>query len=252
MDYLDNFTDSLEVAAPGPYDRAAIDYLYGASSELPTAHPFCTDGGLSRSASCQKNDSGADPLRDFWTPSYQYLESLILDLGYGVDLLDVFYLNELLEFARDPGATPDDRTLALQVALGRTAVPISAQDAADPYIPITIDRVAEIVLRRIALDPAEARGSLSSALSAPEAIDYLSLQAGRMLRNEDGIRSFRLRRTAVDVLTSLQAGSALVELQTSRNFLSASLTSGGLAAADVPLVEDLIARIEANTKPYFD
>jgi hypothetical protein len=252
MDYLDLFTDALEVATPGPYDRDAIGYLYGTSPELPTSHAFCTDSDLALSASCQKNDSGAEPLSDFWTPAYSFVESLILDSGYPVNLLDVYYLNEVLAFARDPGVLPADRVLALELAFGRSAVPVSAQDAADPYIVFAIDEVADAVLRRIALDPAERRGYMTSGLSAPEALGLVASQAGRMVRNEDGIRSFELRRTAVDVLEALQADAALIELKNAKDVLTTALGDGSVTADEAPLVEDLVFRVRAALEPYYD
>ncbi len=45
MEYLRLELDT-QVAGPGPYDRDAIRYLYGMTSELP-AQPFCTDEHVS-------------------------------------------------------------------------------------------------------------------------------------------------------------------------------------------------------------
>ena len=51
MDYTDFGTRIAMANHPGSYDVAAVRYLYGLDSELPT-DPFCTDDSL-----------GADPDR---------------------------------------------------------------------------------------------------------------------------------------------------------------------------------------------
>jgi hypothetical protein len=73
-----------------------------------------------------------------------------------------------------------------------------------------------------------------------------------MLRNEDGVRAFELRRTAVDTLERLQAGSAFLELRASRDAIAADLASGSVATDEAPYIEDILARIDQALQPYFD
>jgi len=73
-----------------------------------------------------------------------------------------------------------------------------------------------------------------------------------MLRNEDGIRTYALRRTAVDTLKKLQTDSAFLELRASRTALAAALAIGLPAADQVPFEQDLLVRVVAALTPYFD
>jgi hypothetical protein len=112
--------------------------------------------------------------------------------------------------------------------------------------------LADVVLRRIALDDPLLRGSLTEDVSDPDAIAEVASQAGRMLRNEDGIRTLPLRRTAVDVLERLQADAGFLELRASRAALAAAIESGQTVPAEVPFIEDLLTRIDVALTPYFD
>jgi len=255
MDYID--TDlAVQAAEPRPYDRESLQYLYGLSA-APPAHPFCTDEDLASSPLCQFFDRGADPLRDDDAPTYGYLLGLLLDgiippspaLDWWLDT----YLNTTLEFARDAGTVaPTDRTLAIAIALDRTAVPMSAADRSTPAVVARANAWGEHVLRRIALDDPSLRGNMMADVSDPGVVALVAAQAGRMLRNEDGVRTPPLRRAAVDVLERLQADAGLLELAASRDAVQAELSGGGLPPADVPFVEDILARIQRALTPYFD
>jgi hypothetical protein len=109
-----------------------------------------------------------------------------------------------------------------------------------------------VVLRRIALDDPSERGYVSADVSDPAAVALVASQAGRMLRNEDGVRTPSLRRTAVDLLQKLQADAGLLELVASRDAIRTALTRGRTPAADVPFVEDILARIDRALTPYFN
>jgi hypothetical protein len=191
-------------------------------------------------------------LHDFWPPSYDFLTSLVLDSGLPVDFLEFGGLNEILGYARDVGLVPpDDRTFAAALGIGRAQVPLAPADAADPAVVARVNDMADFVLRRAVLDPPEVRGAISSDLTDPGAIAVVSAQAGRMLRNEDGVRTYALRRTAVDTLKKLQSDSAFLELRASRTALVAGLASG-LPADQVPFEQDLLVKVVAALTPYFD
>jgi hypothetical protein len=251
MDY--NLQDDAAVLDdPGEYDVDAIAYLYQQSAELP-AQPFCTDGDTRIDPNCVTFDRGADPLRDFWQGEYEFLSFIVFDLGFPPDFLEFGGLLEILGFARDAGfVAPEDRTFAADLALGRSKVPLAAADAADPLIVGQANAMAEFVLRRMVLDPPELRGAIGVDVSDPAVIALVSQQAGQMIVNADGVRSFQLRRTGVDVLKRLQDDAAFLELRTARDATAAALAGGTLAEADIPLTEDLLARIEAALSPYFE
>jgi hypothetical protein len=168
-------------------------------------------------------------------------------------VLNVAGLNELLAFARvgaEGGAAPGDGVEALRAALGRVRVPLGAADRANHAIVEASNRVAEFVIRRMVLDPIERRGAIRANLSE-EASQFLVEEIGKMLRNEDGIRSPELRRASVDVLKALQTEDALLELRAVRDRFAAERDGASAAAEQDPLADDLLARIEAALAPYF-
>lgn len=252
MDYLDNFSDAIAVPTPEAYDRDAIRFLYGLSQDVP-AQPFCTDEDTEIDPNCTRFDSQANPLQEFWQPQYAAGSAQILARGLPVDLLESVGLNEILGYARAPGfVTSSERLAALQVALGPVAVPFAAEHLEEPSFIETTNLMADFVLRRVVLDPPELRGTITFDLTDPEVVAAFSDQVGRMLVNEDQIRSFALRRTAVDVLKALQAEPALIALRTSRGVLQAQLAGAALPTPEVALAEDLLARIDAALAPYFN
>lgn len=251
MDYnLD--ADAVLLNDPGEYDRAAIGYLYQQSDELPT-QPFCTDDDTLFDPNCLVFDRGANPLRDYWQGEYEFLTFLVFDLGFPADFLEFGGLLEILGYARDVGfVEPAERLFAAELALGRARVPLDPADAADPFLVGQANLTADFVLRRMVLDPPELRGSISADVTDPAVIALVSDQAGRMVANEDAVRTFELRRTGVDVLKRLQSEPALLQLRAARDSVSAALTAGTVPEADIPLTEDLLARIEAALNPYFE
>lgn len=248
-------TDAVLIPTPGEYDVAAINFLYQKSEELP-AQPFCTDDDLALDPTCMIFDAGADPLVEYWTPLYDLVSSLILDEGLPIDFVDFFGLPEILGFARDDAAfgvvDPAQRLLAAQVVLGRVQVPLDPADAADPLIAGQANALAELVLRRMVLDPPESRGFIIADFTDPGVIAFVAEQSRRMIVNEDAARSFELRRTGVDVLKRLQNDAAFLELRTARDTVAAALADATVPEADIPLTEDLLARMEAALSPYFD
>jgi hypothetical protein len=70
----------------------------------------------------------------------------------------------------------------------RRSVPMSAEDAADPNVVSFANAVAELVLRRVELDLPETRSSLQLDVTDPGVLELLSLTAGKIVRNEDGVR----------------------------------------------------------------
>ena len=127
-----------------------------------------------------------------------------------------------------------------------------AQAATRSSTSARANALAEVVLRRIALDDPSERGYVSADISDPAAIALVASQAGRMLRNEDGVRTPSLRRTAVDLLETLQADAGLLELVASRDAIRKAQAAGQTPAAEAPLVEDILARIDRALAPYYN
>lgn len=252
MDYL-NPDEALAMTGPGDYDVAAIRHLYQLSPDLP-AQPFCTDEGVLSDPDCTRYDRGAAPLYDWWVPFHTALLDWVIDGGAPIDVLEST-LNDLLAYARagaDGGASPEDGIEALRAALGRVGVPLGEEDRANPGVVEASNAVAERVLRRVALDPSESRGRIWADVTDPAVSRFLSEELGKLVRNEDGIRSPELRRVGVDALKALQSQSALLELRAARERLVAERSSASTAAEQLPSLDDLSARIDAALTPYFD
>ena len=241
MDY-NNIDESVASPIPQAHDIQAIHYLYGLSPDLPSL-PFCTDGDTRFVADCQRFDSGADPLEDFLAPNHSFIVEFILTGDFPLFFLD-FYLNETLGYARaDFGARA---ARGLQVALDRSAVPVDATTAGNPFQAAMADAVSQFVLNRLVFEPV---GPIVLPPTDPDVISAINDQAGGVIQNADGIRSFPARRQGVDVLKQLQDVSSYVALRTARDAVAAQLAAGGV---DVPLTEDLLARIDRALTPYFN
>jgi hypothetical protein len=252
MDYL-RPGEALAMTGLGDYDVAAIRHLYQLSPDLP-AQPFCTDEGTLSDPDCMTFDRGAAPLYDWWVPFHAATLDWIIDGGAPIDALEST-LNDLLAYARvgaDGGVSPEDGIEALRAALGRVRVPLSDEDRANPGVVSASNAVAERVIRRVTLDPSESRGRMGTDLTDPSVSQLFSEELGKIVRNEDGIRSAELRRVGVDALKALQSQSALLELRAAREQLAAERSSGSTGAEQLPSLEDLSARIDAALTPYFD
>jgi len=69
MEYIDD-VEAVDVGRdhPGPYDAAAIRFLYGLSPNVPTSL-FCTDEDTRVDPDCAQFDTGAQPLVDSAAPT---------------------------------------------------------------------------------------------------------------------------------------------------------------------------------------
>ncbi len=255
MDYLDPLAEGAAQAEPGAYDRAALRYLYGLSTALP-GEPFCSDEDTLHDPECTPYDAGADPLHDYWTPLYSAVAAAVLDGELPVAALDLAGLNEILGYARaaadETQITATARVDALALALTATRAAFSPAGVG-PEVAARLNDASEYVLRRIALDPADARGAITRSITDATALAYLSDEIAKIVVNEDGLRSQPLRRTAVDALRGLQDQSALLALRACRDALREQLARGAVTdVTGVALTEELVARIEERLAPYFD
>jgi len=87
-------------------------------------------------------------------------------------------------------------------------------------------------------------------ITDPGVLAVLIEQAGAMLRNADGVRTYAVRRTAADVLAALQSDEALVELCGAREAIAAA-TDTPPSETDRQLMADLLSRIDSALDPYF-
>jgi len=240
---------SVVIAHPEPasYDRQAIDYLYGRSTALPTL-PFCTDEDSTVDPNCVRFDlASPTPLTAYQIPRYRQVLRLLFTGAVPVQFVSSFlrtYGTPLYAYAR--AGTPAEAIAAWQAALDGVRAPLTAAQAADPTYAAVADAITAFVYRELYLQPS---GLNQTVISDPAVITALSADAAAILLNPDGIRSYPTRRTVIDALAQAQVVDAYRALLGARAGLIAQLPS--LGAVDQVLSQDLIARIDAATSPYF-
>jgi hypothetical protein len=253
MDYLTDDDSSLR-DTPGAYDVAAIKYLYGLSPDYPNTAPFCNDSGVSVDPDCAPFDFGADPMHELWGDYYAYYVDLfVFQFGFPPDFLDMFGLTDgLLSYAR-AGADEDQAVAALKIGLDKGAAPVDpAATSADPYFGPAADALAIYVLKRLWTDPPELRASYITNDPFYTGVYQSSLDQLKLLvKNADNVRSYESRRASVDILKKFQTLDAYQALVDAKGLLQAQLASGQIASSDVLSANDLLARINAATNPYF-
>ncbi|NMO17492.1 hypothetical protein HPC49_15475 [Pyxidicoccus fallax] len=246
MDYVEH-QEHVYVDRPGPYDVAAIRYLYGMSSQEPT-QPFCTDTHLAVDPECGQLDAKSDPLRLWYGAQYRARLASAL-AGQGAPP-DDFTLNAVLQFVRS-GKNSQTKLDAWNIATEGVRAPIPPEVlASSPAYGLVADAAARRVLQRLYLDAAPARGIFSrdpqaDALLTPAILQHLRA----VLLNVDGVRGPQSRRVAVDVLKKLQSYEALSILREAHAELVASLPL--LTGNELMATDDLARRIDAVISPYF-
>ena len=240
MDYTLFDTSVAQAATPGTYDVAAVRYLYGLSSELPT-QAFCTDDAVGLIPECQVFDTSADPFTATYQPDYLWIRNYFTRNG-----LPEFFLWAIEQFARPVfdfavNGDPDQAARGLSLLLDEVSAPLSPALLADPTFSTT---GADLVLRE--------NLRLLAAQPNPAIIDAVEDQAGLVLRNVDGIRSAKTRRAMVDLLKARQTNRAYGKLLLARNELQGQLQLGTLTGDAALEARDLLARIDRATAPYFE
>ncbi|AFE05484.1 hypothetical protein COCOR_03868 [Corallococcus coralloides DSM 2259] len=231
-------------AVPGPYDVAAIRYLYGLASTLPS-EPFCTDGDLYVDPDCAQRDTTAAPLELFHGAAYR--QQLQLALTTGAALPTSAQLNGVLAYVR---AGPDMQH-ALDLALEGIRAPLTPQQlASSPTYGIRAEAMARRVFQRLYLDEEFLRGTFYADPSAdPFVMSDIVGQLRAHVLNLDGVRTPASRRVAVEVLKKLQRYDAYGVLREARTALE--VERAGLSGEALLAVEDLSARIHVAVTPYF-
>ena len=230
---------------PGPYDVDAVKYLYGLAPE-PPRQLFCQESDLDRDPTCATYDTSDEPLGKYWGPFFQRSALAFLR---GADP-PRFSLNGLAAFLR-AGNEPDQaRAWEAMSALFKIGVDVSMAEAAQPGYTSRLNQLQDIVLERLFFAEDEDRGDVikDPEISGP-ALTAFTSDLGNTITNSDKIRSWTVRRTAVDVLKKMQVQAAYETLLAARETLTASRPS--LSGADATLTDDLLARIEVMIRPYF-
>ena len=247
MDYILDEDSVRGLDHPAPYDVAAVKYLYGLSTDLPT-QPFCTDEDTVVDPDCTPYDATQDPLNQYYGPQYGLVLGQFLD-GTSAVAPNVT-LNNVLKYVR--AGSPAQRLQAWKTALAGLQVPADASKVASvPGYGARVDFAAHRLLARLYLDDASLRGDFSNDPAPDAQLTPLVLKElqGNLL-NSDKVRSFATRRAMVDILKKLQTQDAYNLLVDARAQIAATLS--GLSGSELNDTQDLIARIDAATHPYFN
>lgn len=241
---------------PGEYDQQAVAYLYGSTDKLPEL-PFCTDGDTALDPLCATYDATATPLAShhgvrFTVGADRYFveaEPRERASALGIALDGLFGLDRFLRSA----ATA---TEAWKLIAGPIRAPIPPEKIASaPAYAARVDTLTRTVLTTLFPEP-PAPGSLV-VVPAPRPIPPdpalnkdLAGEIKNILLDLDRIRTMEARRLTIDALRRMQHLEGLKALREARELLAtARMTATGDARL---LLDDLIARIDRATTPYFD
>jgi hypothetical protein len=247
MDYILDEDSVQGLDHPAPYDVDAVHYLYGMSTELPK-EAFCTDEDTVVDPDCTTYDASDDPLNKYYGP--QYTGVLADFLGGASPVAPNNTLNGVLKYLRAGSAA--QQMQAWQLALTDLQVPADANKVATvPGYGARVDFAAHRLLSRLYLDDDGLRGDFTADPAANSKVAPLILKElqGNLL-NSDGIRSYATRRAMVDILKKLQTQAAYDVLVDARAQIAATLA--GLSGSELNDAQDLLARIDSATHPYFN
>lgn len=247
MDYVDIFEQPYR-DTPGPYDEAAIRYLYGLSSALPT-QPFCTDPDTLVDPTCNRGDATSNPLDLFHGVNYrEWFDAAVAGIaGLPSDVA----LNLSAQYVR-ASTTAQTRLHAFDVLMYGSRAPLAPEVlASSPRYASVADSMARRIFQRLYLDPTSSRGLFTAdppvdALLTPAILEQLRAN----LLNVDGVRSYPTRRVVVDVLKKLQRYEAYAILREAREALTAARP--GLSGNELLAADDLASRIDRALSPYFN
>ena len=244
MDYLDNDT-SILVTRPGAYDTDAIKLLYGLTQAVP-AQPFCTDEDTTADVHCNRFDYPGDPMTVTYIPLYNgFLNQFLTGQTPSAPNNS---LNNVLKFVRS--GTVAEITQAWSATIGAVHAPLTTAELQTAGYAPRADSMARRILSRLFLDDVALRGTFGGdPTTTNPAFPAIFNEVVANLNNVDGIRSFTTRRAMVDILAHLQISAAYDALVQSKAQLQAQRS--GLTGVTAELTDDLMARIDAATHPYF-
>jgi len=213
--------------------------------------PFCTDEELELDTTCNVFDTTPDPLEGHYAPRYAAAVAAALGGKPLSQSAENSRINGVLQFVR-AGDTSAIQAEAFEHAIAPVKVDPARTPAPDVATAALIDGWERRVLARLVLDDPSTRGYFvgDPDVSDPVLGPALTAEVKAVLLNGDGIRSYKSRRTSVDILKKVQSGAAYGALRDAKTVLEASRpTTPPDQALDL---EDLIARIDRAITPYYD
>jgi hypothetical protein len=245
MDYILDEETHLRFL-PGPYDADAVKFLHGLAPQPPEQR-FCNDDGAAEDPLCGLYDTSDEPLGKFWTPLYQEAAQSLLR-GEDVERLE---LNNLAGFFRAGKEAEQLQAWQAMTAPFKIGLDPTLEEAAHPGYTRRVSQLQALVLDRLFFSKPVERGEIVED-PKPEGMALAAL-AGDLqstIADSDNIRSWIVRRKAVDVLKKLQVQPAYQALLAARDLLVAG--RAGLTGEPAALTDDLLARLDRAVKPYFE
>jgi hypothetical protein len=246
MDYLVE-EDAVLRETPGAYDVAAVRQLYGLSTEVPT-QAFCTDEDTLLDAQCDRHDRTANPLTDDLVPAFRAQVRENLAERSQITFAQVHRLSRYVRAA----PTEAQRLEAFNAMVADLAPPLSAEvQALGPNAAAWANQLNAAVMKNLFVDPVLYRDPIGIDPPLTDAAFRARViaVARDSLMSSDGFRSFDTMRVMVDVLKAMQTPDALAALTSARAYFATNRAA--FSPEVVPLVDDLIRRMDLAMSPYF-
>ncbi|WP_254614065.1 zinc-dependent metalloprotease [Myxococcus sp. CA056] len=247
MDYS-AMPDTIHVQAPGTYDVAAVRYLYGLSTALPT-DLFCTDSDVLAWAepACVHYDRYDDPLTRFHMPNMRTLaEQVLRGAPVGVDFRAS--LQALDSFVR--GGDASGQAQAYDVLMEQVRPPLQIPSGEGAAYAVRANDLARRILSFLYLDTRVGQPhAVKPPPATPAYTQALLADVRGILLNVDGVRTFPVRRVMVNLLKAHQTLAAYGVLQEVHTELTARLPT--LSGDERLGTMELLGRIEVARSPYF-
>ncbi len=231
---------------PGPYDVAAVRFLYGLSTEKPK-QAFCTDEDTLIDASCDRFDVGTNPLVDLGA-RFQTKVRKAISGKRDLQTQDAW---PLTRYIRAPSSEAQ-RLEAFNLLIADTAPPLkpeivaltpSAWAYADFYnASLLVNLFASPVAYR---DPIGAAPLMNNVAFRSRVVEV----ARNSLKSSDNYRTGLTMRSMVTVLKEVQQTDAYLALGDARAHF-ASIRANQTPEKQA-VIDDLIRRIDLATSPYF-
>ncbi|QSQ11682.1 zinc-dependent metalloprotease [Myxococcus landrumensis] len=248
MDYA-NLLDAYQVLEPGTYDVAAVRYLSGLSSELPS-DSFCTDPVVRNwdDPNCGLYDRFDAPLPRWYAPNTRPMVGQMLR---GARESSAFNSNLFRLDAYLRNGDAGEQLEAYDVLMEQVRPPLQVPEGQGAAYAARADALARRLLGYLYVTP-RSYGDVHRQYPIPATPEYtqaLLADVRGILLNVDGVRGFPSRRVMVDVLKAHQTLAAYGVLEEAHAELTARLPT--LSGDERLGTKELLSRIELASAPYF-
>jgi len=254
MEYVDDF-DAVTSNVPGTYDIAAVKYLYGLGTALPT-DKFCNDNGTRTDPDCATFDRTNDPYTTTYLDAYSSLLKDFLDGKTTTSPNNT--LNSVLGYVRN-GQTAAARLKAWNDSVDTTgySMRVGKVDATKlktvAGYGARVDFLMRRVIQRLFLDDATQRGRFTADPTDSAIVSAAFAEAKGIIKNTDGIRSADTRRMVATWLKKLQTVDAYNALAEGAAALDGEIRAGTITdPTELVKAQDTLKYLDKLMSPYFN